>query len=163
MIDLSNDTNIIGDVPRTIVEKFMVADNTVSPNSYQLFGHANALTDGKFKWGSGHTGAYFKNLYGEKILLFDCGRTNVIAQSEKVSLPVSTEHTLATVYDKDNAKYQIYLDGSLVKETTELTNSGIKDMKYIGNTEGSNSFLGKIYELSLYDKALTAEEIASLQ
>lgn len=163
MIDLNNNTNIIGDVPRTIVEKFMVADNTVSPNSYQLFGHANALTDGKFKWGSGHTGVYFKNLYGEKILVLDCGEINVIAQSEKVSLPVSTEHTLATVYDKDNAKYQIYLDGSLVKETTELTNSGIKAMKYIGNTEGSNSFLGKIYELSLYNKALTAEEIASLQ
>ena len=162
-IDLSNNSNITGDFSRTIVEKFMVADNTVSPNSYQLFGHANALTDGKFKWGSGHTGAYFKNLYGEKILLLDCGGTNVIAQSEKVSLPVLTEHTLATVYDKDNAKYQIYLDGSLVKETTELTNNGIKTMKYIGNTEGSNSFLGKIYELSLYDKALTAEEIASLQ
>ena len=162
MIDLSNDSNIIGDAPRTIVEKFMVADNTVSPNSYQLFGHSNALTDGKFKWGSGHTGAYFKNLYGEKILVLDCGGTNVIAQSEKVSLPVLTEHTLATVYDKDNAKYQIYLDGSLVKETTELTNSGIKAMKYIGNTEGSNSFLGKIYELSLYDKALTEEESASL-
>ena len=163
MIDLNNNTNIIDDVPRTIVEKFMVADNTVSPHSYQLFGHSNALTDGKFKWGSGHTGAYFKNLYGEKILVLDCGGTNVIAQSEKVSLPVLTEHTLATVYDKDNAKYQIYLDGSLVKETTELVNSGIKAMKYIGNTEGSNSFLGKIYELSLYDKALTAEEIASLQ
>ena len=160
---MANNENIIGDVPRTIVEKFMISDNTVSPNSYQLFGHSNALTDGKFKWGSGHTGAYFKNLYGEKILVLDCGGTNVVTQSEKVSLPVLTEHTLATVYDKNNAKYQIYLDGSLVKETTELVNSGIKTCKYIGNTEGSNSFLGKIYELSLYDKALTAEEITSLQ
>lgn len=158
-IDLNNNSNIIGDVPRTIVEKFMVADNTVESNSYEVLGHADSLTDGKFKWGTGHSGAYFK---GGK-LTFDTGIVNFIKVNENVSLPVLEEHILATVYDKDNAKYQSYLDGSLLKETTDIASKGIKACKYIGNTEGSNSFLGKIYELSLYDKALTAEEIASLQ
>lgn len=159
MIDLNNNTNIIGDVPRTIVEKFMVADNTLETNSYEVLGHADILTDGKFKWGTGHSGAYFK---GGK-LTFDTGIVNLIKASDNVSLPVLSEHTLVTVYDKDNAKYQVYLDGSLIKETTDISSKGIKACKYIGNTEGSNSFLGKIYELSLYNKALTAEEIASLQ
>ena len=159
MIDLNNDANIIGDVPRTIVEKFMVADNTLETNSYEVLGHADILTDGKFKWGTGHSGAYFK---GGK-LSFDTGIVNFIKESDNVSLPVLSEHTLVTVYDKDNVKYQVYLDGSLIKETTDISSKGIKTCKYIGNTEGSNSFLGKIYELSLYDKALTAEEIASLQ
>lgn len=163
MIDLSNDTNIIGDVPRTIVEKFMVADNTLENNSYEVLGHANILTDGKFKWGTGHTGAYVKNTGEETILLFDTGVVNVISQGAKVSLPVLTEHTLVTVYDKDRAIYKIYLDGSFVKSTTYINDKGIQSCKYIGNTEGSNSFLGKIYELRLYNKALTAEEIASLQ
>lgn len=162
-IDLSNDTNIIGDVSRTIVEKFMVSDAITTPNSYEILGHANILTDGKFKWGTGHTGAYVKNLNNEIILLLDTGAVNVIAQAAKVSLPVSTEHTLVMVYDKDNAIYKIYLDGSFVKSTTYIDNKGIQSCKYIGNTEGDHSFLGKIYELSLYDKALTAEEIASLQ
>ena len=159
MIDLNNNTNIIGNVPRTIVEKFMVADNTLETNSYEVLGHADILTDGKFKWGTGHSGAYFK---GGK-LTFDTGIVNLIKASDNVSLPVLSEHTLVTVYDKDNAKYQVYLDGSLIKEATDISSKGIKTCKYIGNTEGSNSFLGKIYELSLYDKALTAEEIASLQ
>ena len=159
MIDLNNNTNIIGDVPRTIVEKFMVADNTLETKSYEVLGHADILTDGKFKWGTGHSGAYFK---GGK-LTFDTGIVNLIKASDNVSLPVLSEHTLVTVYDKDNAKYQVYLDGSLIKEATDISSKGIKTCKYIGNTEGSNSFLGKIYELSLYDKALTAEEISSLQ
>ena len=163
MIDLNNNTNIIGDVPRTIVEKFMVSDAITTPNSYEILGHANILTDGKFKWGTGHTGAYVKNLNNEIILLVDTGAVNVIAQAAKVSLPVSTEHTLVMVYDKDNAIYKIYLDGSFVKSTTYIDNKGIQSCKYIGNTEGDHSFIGKIYELSLYDKALTAEEIASLQ
>ena len=162
-IDLSNDTNIIGDVSRTIVEKFMVSDAITTPNSYEILGHANILTDGKFKWGTGHTGAYVKNLNNEIILLLDTGAVNVITQAAKVSLPVSTEHTLVMVYNKDNAIYKIYLDGSFVKSTTYIDNKGIQSCKYIGNTEGDHSFLGKIYELSLYDKALTAEEIASLQ
>ena len=163
MIDLSNDTNIIGDVPRTIVEKFMVSDAITTPNSYEILGHASSLTDGKFKWGTGHTGAYVKNLNNEIILLLDTGAVNVIAQAAKVSLPVLSEHTLVMVYDKDNAKYQVYLDGSFVKSTTYIDNKGIQSCKYIGNTEGDHPFIGKIYELSLYDKALTAEEIASLQ
>ena len=159
MIDLNNNTNIIGDVPRTIVEKFMVADNTLETNSYEVLGHADILTDGKFKWGTGHSGAYFK----EGKLTCDTGIVNLIKASDNVSLPVLSEHTLVMVYDKDNAKYQVYLDGSLIKEATDISSKGIKSCKYIGNTEGSNSFLGKIYELSLYNKALTAEEIASLQ
>ena len=101
--------------------------------------------------------------YKSDLLLADTGTTNLLKPSDAVALSKSDVHELVSIYDKENASYKIYLDNALVKETTELVGAGIKACTYVGNNQTDGNFIGKLYELSLYNKALTAEEIASLQ
>lgn len=161
LVNLTNNSNITGDVSRSIVVKFAVGNNVATGVGYKILGHAtaSAVTDNKMKWGNGHTGIYYKN----DLLLADTGTTNLLKLSDAVALSKSDVHEIVSIYDKENASYKIYLDNTLVKETTELTSAGIKACAYVGNNQTDGNFIGKLYELSLYNKALTAEEIASLQ
>lgn len=154
--------SVVLDTSRSIVMKFKPSENTVSGKSYNILSHASIIPEGAMKWGTGHTGFYYKATDSDGYLLADIGITNTVKTSDNIKLYPSTIHTLVSVYDKDNAKYKIYLDSVLVKETTSIANSGITSCDYLGNTEGKNPFVGKMYELSLYDKALTEEEIANL-
>lgn len=158
LIDISKG-KIAGDVPRSFVVTFMLDETADTSATYQILGHTSAAldTDGHMKWGSGTSGYYAVN----NTLVVDLGTTDFIKRTENlVTLSKGVKHTLATVYDKENAIFKIYFDGSFVRETTELTYNAIKSCKNVGISE--KSFLGKIYNLSVYDKALTEEEIASL-
>lgn len=158
LIDISKG-KIAGDVPRSFVVTFMLDETADTSATYQILGHTSAAldTDGHMKWGSGTSGYYAVN----NTLVVDLGTTDFIKKTENlVTLSKGVKHTLATVYDKENAIFKIYFDGSFVRETTELTYNAIKSCKNVGISE--KAFLGKIYNLSVYDKALTEEEIASL-
>lgn len=157
-------SEIAWDNPRTITFKFSLG-NIAENYKCELLGHCanDNSVGGKMQWGLGHTGVYVKNVDGNIVILADVAEKAQLKETDNKLLNSDIDiHTLVTVYDKTELKYKIYMDSELIKETTEISSSGIKACYYVGNNTTENSFIGKIYELSVYNKALTTEEISSL-
>lgn len=163
MIDLSTNAVANSNVSRSFFVKFSVDENAKSGTSYKILGTAGdstSLADNKLKWGQGHCGIYYLN----NLLKLDAGVQDLLKESDNVAFEKGVTHNLISVYDATNTVYKLYLDGELVLETTSLTYAGIKICRYVGNSQSNgDTFFGKLYELSMYNKALSAEEIASLQ
>lgn len=158
LIDLSN-TDIANDKSRTIVVKFMTKNgfNFGSGNSV-IFTHSSDTKTSNDLLVNGDNRTTAVN----QTSTFTCWAKTADVCSKFGTFNTGEIHTVATVYDKDLGKYIAYFDGVLAGETTNITdNMGIKACNYLGNY-GVNQ-KRKLYELSVYDKALTAEEIASLQ
>ena len=76
-------------------------------------------------------------------------------------------HHIAVAYRYSPARVQLYVDGSFHSESTSLTQkpgSGNGKLHIGGERTGSSSYVfkGKIDDLRIYDRVLSAEEIAVL-
>jgi uncharacterized protein YnzC (UPF0291/DUF896 family) len=68
---------------------------------------------------------------------------------------------LVVAYNESATDFEIYLNGKKLTDTvgTDRWYQGIGSVSYIGRREYGNYFKGTIYELNLYDKVLSADEI----
>lgn len=88
------------------------------------------------------------------------------------TLPLNEKHLLTGTYDSTTGEHKFYIDGVLKGTRTVTTGVNIKDQTTVlwlgndgsgGNPEASASsyaMIGKVYSARLYNKALSAAEIA---
>ncbi|ORX49600.1 hypothetical protein BCR36DRAFT_370624 [Piromyces finnis] len=78
---------------------------------------------------------------------------------------VDKKHQVAGIYDAENNMLRLYADGKMVDETKVNTNSGVEHSSYnlmLGACpETGRNSQAKFYEMRVYNKALTASELAS--
>lgn len=73
-------------------------------------------------------------------------------------------HFLVAVYSKEDQYRRIYLDGELVAEDQDTNVVTLSALKFsLGYTEWVHHFRGSMAEVSVWSKALTASEVATLK
>ena len=80
-----------------------------------------------------------------------------------VEIPRNTEVHVAYIHNNDASKYQLYIDGVLEKEISDSRsiNGGV-NLRFGAWGNGSYRFVGSMRDIRVYDKALSAEEIAAI-
>ena len=71
-------------------------------------------------------------------------------------LPPGTYYTTAT---RENGVCKIYLNGQLQRTTNNSNSIGTNSFKIGTNTSGTEPFNGEIYNIKIYNRALSADEI----
>jgi hypothetical protein len=90
------------------------------------------------------------------------GGTNIRDVTDKVNVADNGWHHLAFTYDGTTAKY--YIDGILRKSLASDFTPNTSSFLVLGaqDTAGNEQFGGLVDDLTVYDTALTAEEIAAI-
>lgn len=84
----------------------------------------------------------------------------------RVAAPAAGEwHFLTAVWDHENHKRRVYIDGELAGEDDDVNETApdAKTIFYIGYMNWGHYFRGALAEMSIWSKALSAAEIASIK
>lgn len=80
-----------------------------------------------------------------------------------IQVMLNQDVSIAYVHDADKGKYLLYVNGELAKEITDSRVIGsVVNLRFgaWGNT--TNRYVGKMRDVRIYDKALSAEQIAKI-
>ncbi|HVY39162.1 MAG TPA: LamG domain-containing protein [Polyangia bacterium] len=96
--------------------------------------------------------------HDQTLAMWNNGGTNMLSAS---STPASGWHHIAYTFDGTTRKF--YVDGGTPTTSTTATYGGTASIVYFGTYNGTNElFNGKLDDVRIYNKALTATQIASL-
>jgi hypothetical protein len=71
--------------------------------------------------------------------------------------------SIAYVHDADKGKYLLYVNGELAKEITDNRVIGsVVNLRFGAWGNKTNGYVGKMRDVRVYDKALSAEQIAKI-
>lgn len=80
-----------------------------------------------------------------------------------VEIPRNTEVHIAYIHNADTGTYQLAIDGDIVKEISETRSiAGGVNLRFGAWGNGDYRFVGSMRDIQVYDKALSAEELATI-
>ena len=125
-------------------------------NSTQTSGIGNIL---RTHGGNGH-GWLFRFKYG-KIEIWE-GDYNAVGVVSETSYADGNWHMMTYVRDVENKVGQLYVDGSYVCNYNMSSPNNYNNTLWFGTYGAGEYYKGKMDDVRLYNRALTAEEIAAL-
>lgn len=132
-----------------------------------VHGDSRGAIFGKLNEGQGYRGVDTLILEDGrlKVHLISAWDVNAVAVLSKDSLPSKWNHVAVTYTGNSKASgFKIFLDGKPVAMTTErdsLTDSTVTEVAFkIGQRSQSSHLQGKLSQFTLYDSALTDEQVA---
>lgn len=125
-------------------------------NSTQTSGIGNIL---RTHGGNGH-GWLFRFKYG-KIEIWE-GDYNAVGVVSETSYADGNWHMMTSVRDVENKVGQLYVDGSYVCNYNMSSPNNYNNTLWFGTYGAGEYYKGKMDDVRLYNRALTAEEIAAL-
>lgn len=99
---------------------------------------------------------------GNKIWVGADNNYNDIWWSSNAAINTNEWHHVSVVYSNSNNTIKIYIDGVLDRSVTLDASLNLTNDFYVGTDGWGSSFYGLIDELSLYNKALSAQEITDM-
>ena len=137
--------------------------NLLNGGTVAMWVNTDNITDRRFA-GKGSNGAW--ELLSEttdnkvKFRVNDGSVKNVIGTT---ALSDGTWYHIAGVYDKSAGEIRLYVNGTLENTTTGVGQiATINTATYLGRNEGGNYYDGKIDDVGIWDRVLTATEIGKL-
>ena len=137
--------------------------NLLNGGTVAMWVNTDNITDKRFA-GKGSNGAW--ELLSEttdnkvKFRVNDGSVKNVIGTT---ALSDGTWYHIAGVYDKSAGEIRLYVNGTLENTTTGVGQiATINTATYLGRNEGGNYYDGKIDDVGIWDRVLTATEIGKL-
>lgn len=112
--------------------------------------------------GTSGTGLYFALYLSGTALEANVGGTAITSSTVDISVPVDTKHTITAVLTSEKTKF--YFDGVYVSESNTTATLGSNIRRYNNRASlvtANKTIIGTNYNLRIYNRALTAEEIAT--
>ena len=146
---------VISTLPTTLSSN---TSRSVSAWIYQSF--SDGSTSGKIL--AAAAGSGFCNLQvttGNVINLHN----SAFSITSNTVIALDTWYHITATYDVTPGDITLYIDGVLDETiTASVWDLGLKDMNYIGGSNGNSYFYGNIVDFRVYDGALTAGEVSTL-
>jgi len=154
-IDLGTD-----DIFKLQEHTILMSVNKITGYDFPLFTREYITSDG-YEW---HLGIDYANSGNISFAYYDTGIRGWYTVN--TNLTVGVDYDLGLVWDKYNSKMKVYLDGVLFGENS-TTNGEIKHAvratKIAGRGYNTNTYGGAIGYTYVYNRVLTASEIASIR